>query len=444
MNKKGLTLIELLATIVIIGVIALITMPIISNVVSDAKQKAFLNSVSNIIDAIDLDQMNNLIELKKTGKSLYVFPDKNLELKGTRPSSGYLFVNEDGDIKLSLWDQNIKKCAIKNYTDSKVTLDENIKDAASCSNPAGGNVTSEELKNTCLQFSDGQINSWNSNNCGNELIIPNMVDGSLVTSLGGGFLNGKEFTAVYFMGLTGITSFDNGAVQNISTLKTVVIADMNNLKTINGGSFTNNGIDTLVMSNLPTLTSISDGAFKLNQLTTIVIEKMDSLETISGGAFSDNQLVTKVIIRDLDKLTTINNGALIVNNKTGKISFTLENLPKLQDFNFFSYQNTHFSELKVKNVPYLTELPSGSFNSTTSIENLNLAQSNIETIKTGAFAFNGTLKKMSLPATLTTIESNAFGNSLTEIEKIEVLGDNPKRFNAYFEAMGVSSEVLPQ
>ena len=44
-NKKGFTLIELLSIIVILGVIALITVPVVSNIMKDMKKKAFKSSV---------------------------------------------------------------------------------------------------------------------------------------------------------------------------------------------------------------------------------------------------------------------------------------------------------------------------------------------------------------------------------------------------------------
>ena len=44
-NKKGFTLIELLSIIVILGVIALITVPVVSNIMTAMKKKAFKSSV---------------------------------------------------------------------------------------------------------------------------------------------------------------------------------------------------------------------------------------------------------------------------------------------------------------------------------------------------------------------------------------------------------------
>ena len=51
-NKKGFTLVELLAVIVILAIIALIATPIILNVIDDAKTNAAKNSAYGYIDCL--------------------------------------------------------------------------------------------------------------------------------------------------------------------------------------------------------------------------------------------------------------------------------------------------------------------------------------------------------------------------------------------------------
>ena len=52
--KKGFTLIELLAVIVIISIVALITVPILLNVIDNAKIGTLRNSAYGIIESADL------------------------------------------------------------------------------------------------------------------------------------------------------------------------------------------------------------------------------------------------------------------------------------------------------------------------------------------------------------------------------------------------------
>ena len=54
--KKGFTLIELLAVIIILAIIALISTPIVLDVVEGAKKSAFESTVYGIIDAVKLTE----------------------------------------------------------------------------------------------------------------------------------------------------------------------------------------------------------------------------------------------------------------------------------------------------------------------------------------------------------------------------------------------------
>ena len=70
--KKGFTLIELMAVIVILGVIALIMVPVTSNMISKAREKSALESAQNYLkllgQELSLGEMedNSLESLGKT------------------------------------------------------------------------------------------------------------------------------------------------------------------------------------------------------------------------------------------------------------------------------------------------------------------------------------------------------------------------------------------
>lgn len=55
MNKKGFTLVELLAVIVLLAIIALIASPIILNLVGDSQEGALKSSVNGVKKAIEQD-----------------------------------------------------------------------------------------------------------------------------------------------------------------------------------------------------------------------------------------------------------------------------------------------------------------------------------------------------------------------------------------------------
>lgn len=70
MNKKGFTLIEVLAVIVILSVIALIVFPEVNKIIKDSRQKSFNTQVDNLITA------TKKIAVKDT--SLLPSPDSGL------------------------------------------------------------------------------------------------------------------------------------------------------------------------------------------------------------------------------------------------------------------------------------------------------------------------------------------------------------------------------
>lgn len=61
-NKKGFTLVELLAVIVILAIIAAIAVPIITNVLSSQREQANIQDALNIIHAAKLYDAENGVE----------------------------------------------------------------------------------------------------------------------------------------------------------------------------------------------------------------------------------------------------------------------------------------------------------------------------------------------------------------------------------------------
>ena len=59
-NKKGFTLIELLAVILILAIIALIAIPVVTNIINDAKKHALKDSAYGIINSADLYYAKNM------------------------------------------------------------------------------------------------------------------------------------------------------------------------------------------------------------------------------------------------------------------------------------------------------------------------------------------------------------------------------------------------
>lgn len=106
-NQKGFTLIELLAVIVILAIIALITTPIVLNVIAKARDDAAVNKMYGVIDAVRLaytqDQIKtNPVSPNSNGKIVTSFASGNTKFGGTgttisisgdKPTSGTVTVD---------------------------------------------------------------------------------------------------------------------------------------------------------------------------------------------------------------------------------------------------------------------------------------------------------------------------------------------------------------
>lgn len=105
MKKTGFTLLELVAVIVILGLIGLLVMPLVTNLINDNKQKAYSNQMKNIVDAASLWASSNMGLLpSEEGEVL------NITL-GNLKASGLV----DKNIKNPLTDEYL-------YNDMKITI----------------------------------------------------------------------------------------------------------------------------------------------------------------------------------------------------------------------------------------------------------------------------------------------------------------------------------
>ena len=102
-KKKGFTLVELLAVIVILALIALIATPIILNVINDAKKQAAKDSAYGYMDAVEKYIVSSELEDKSIKDRTYSVEELNnmgVSVKGSTPDNGNI---------------EIKEGAVKNY-----------------------------------------------------------------------------------------------------------------------------------------------------------------------------------------------------------------------------------------------------------------------------------------------------------------------------------------
>ena len=119
-NKKGFTLIELLAVIVILAIIALITVPVVINIINNAKKGAAEDSTYGVMEAAKLFWVQNNVENTETTVTLTydenakiwkTSDNKELLISGSKPTAG-----EDASIKVVSGKAEIKNIVFGAFT----------------------------------------------------------------------------------------------------------------------------------------------------------------------------------------------------------------------------------------------------------------------------------------------------------------------------------------
>lgn len=139
MNKKGFTLIELLAVIIVLAIIALISIPVVLNIITKAEEKAFIDSGYGLLKAAEFNYTESVID-GNNGLATYTFSNgeetslEKLLIKGVVPKDGLINVDKNGNTELALHDG--KYCLTKNFSDSKIlTSEKSVEECLSNINP---------------------------------------------------------------------------------------------------------------------------------------------------------------------------------------------------------------------------------------------------------------------------------------------------------------------
>lgn len=135
--KKGFTLVELLAVIVIIAVIALITTPIVLGAIQDAKENALKDTAHGLVTAAgtyqaEMQGLNKNSALTINYKTSSAEQKSLLKTKGKLPDAGELKIDNNGKVTFALWSDDAKVCVVKETNAKEIKVNENIKNAESC------------------------------------------------------------------------------------------------------------------------------------------------------------------------------------------------------------------------------------------------------------------------------------------------------------------------
>lgn len=124
--KKGFTLIELIAVIVILGIISLIATAVVMNVIETGRKQAILINTEKALKAIDTYKTTYEVETGRELKNVtYTIEDSrinslDLEINGILPNSGEVTINNNGDISIYTYDSGF--CAVKSSSDGIVSV----------------------------------------------------------------------------------------------------------------------------------------------------------------------------------------------------------------------------------------------------------------------------------------------------------------------------------
>ena len=125
-KNKGFTLVELLAVIVILALIALIATPIILNVINDAKKQAAKDSAYGYMDAVEKYIVSSELEDESIPDGIYRVEDlnKKISVKGSTPDNGIIKI-ENKEVKK--YDIGIDGYAVSNGEVKKVSTTKSFK-----------------------------------------------------------------------------------------------------------------------------------------------------------------------------------------------------------------------------------------------------------------------------------------------------------------------------
>ncbi len=409
MSKKAFTLIELLAVILILGIIALIAIPVVNNIIYQSRKMAFKETIGGVVNSIA--NKCNTETLTNKWNTSYLTIDNgsfssgyDIGISGKLPDSASAYIGDE--CKVAIVASDSKFCAIKDYDEDVATVTTYDKDTCILDD---NTITTAE---SCFVFNESTntITGYNfsNSNCGTNVTIPEAINNIPVYYIEANSFNGTSQTK---------------KIEYVNFSKAVHLKDIRSATTQDEGAFANNEIVGVSFGNLKELDSIGNFAFYNNRITEVTLPEgltklystvfgnnyissvkfPTTIKTIGNWSFRDNQL-SKVTIPE--SVTSIEDGAFY-NNVISSANIP-QNITDLKSF-IFAY-----NQLQTINIPASTTSIGNYAFVDNSINNINIP-STVTYIGDSAFE-NNFLSSVSLPNVLTNIGSWAFkNNSLSSI-----------------------------
>src|SRR5574344_1291592 len=438
MKNKRFTLVEVLAVIVILGVIALIVVPKVSDIISSSKKQAGMESALSYVRAVD----QYVIEANDDdSKDAHISNGDNLfsyiTISGTKASDGKIYVDEDKNVSIALQigAYCYKKEAVDKNTDITVTKTDTCtvepKTPTSCF--TYHKITSEVVDSflskygVTLNVGDIAITGYT---CGDGIKTRSGVSPDSSSYLKNVFYDNGNFTNIKIpskIAGSPVTVIYGAFMVSTDTSYEVVTASnnlYNNYKTsllpnnysnhytiettgIDGDDDLHAGIHSVV---IPSSVKFLYKAFCGNELTKVTFADRTDKLLIGEDSFTLNQL-TNI---ELPENTIIGDYAFASNNLT---SLVLPGSTKFADkINSSNVSDSAFYNNKIASLTIgdgITDLGDCAlaYNSLTSVTIPN----GVTSIGDGAFEENQ-LTNVTIPSSVTSIGDYAFeDNHLTSV-----------------------------
>ena len=312
MKKKGFTLVELLATIVVLSVIVLIATPIILNVIEKAKKGALVSSVNGLVESANMYYTNEIIKGDINEDVVFDFEEgiqtstNKLSYKG-KVYNGKLILTSDSDIITCIDDG-------KYYAYKEKDSDEVISGIGTCLyDGTTGDFTIESDVDVIIKECDEDKKELQEQITNLTTTVNNLQD----------TINEKE------QAISDLTSIKEGLENQLTTLE----GEKEELiKQIENSNLSNSGLNTKITELEGTIDTLESSIeAKNNEITVLNGEKTDlqtELTEKTNELKTLNENLGKVTASAFDVLsgkTILTSSGLVTGSMTnnGSVSKTL-------------------------------------------------------------------------------------------------------------------------
>ncbi len=421
-KKKGFTLVELLAVIVILAVILVIAVPQIMSVIESARKGSIESTAKLIAEGAEREYTNRKI----LGK------DTNIECSDVSSMNS----NDYGTCVIIF--DNAGKATVKVTGKGKFegyTCNGNSTNMECIKGEIPGSTETAAQYFSYSEVEGGvSITGYNIEG-GTDVVIPSEIDGKKVVEIAYAAFTSSGVTPTNISNTKKVSvSYLNNNKKDVVAIPLIGVAIEglgitsvvipNTVTSIGVSAFENNQLTEVTIPS--SVTSIGESAFSRNQLTEVVIPS--SVSSIGNSAFSRNQLTSLTL---LDGITSIGDSAFY-GNKLTKLTIP----GSVTSIGEFAFSSNQLTEVVIPSS--VTSIGESAFsrNQLTEV----VIPSSVSSI--GNYAFYGNkLTKLTIPSSVTSIGDSAFyGNKLT---KLTIPGSVTSIGESAFENNQLTEIIIP-